>query len=524
MTRKHRFHCSGVFATCLLLILLGTAARSFGQYQFTTLNDPLGNSGTWAYAISGSNVVGYYEETGNDTASQNGFIYNTVTHAYKTLTAAGTQNTVLSGISGANIVGYNSNGGFIYNGSGYTYLGAPAGEQIGAPCGVYGSKVVGYYYDSLDTPHGYVLSGGAYTRTEPAGTDGNAAEGVYGNSIVGWYSNTKGRFGYYYNGTKYTTVSPPLASEANGGTTAYGIYGTDIVGSYFDANRFINGFLLSGTTYKVVDSPLGAYGTVPIGIDGTNITGFYTDVDGLTHGFLATPMQPLYTAILSATSRATTIPQAPGWATLTIGPTDGVTMSGGLPGGGTFIAEGYLQGVDGNQFVINISLAYLDPKTKGALGSLSGTITFAKTALNDFTGTLKWVKPAQTAGYYTAAINTNLNVVGSVYVDAAGKSVLPGFTTGTLDFTDSGKLSPTGTTHLNQAVKLTTANVLETTAPVQDKVTLALTAATGVFKGTFVYPGTTTPIPYAGILFQDQTKAIGEFQGPHGSGTVSLVK
>jgi hypothetical protein len=75
---------------------------------------------------------------------------------------------------------------------------------------------------------------------------------------------------------------------------------------------------------------------------------------------------------------------------------------------------------------------------------------------------------------------------------------------------------------LNESVTLNSGNALTLTPPIQDKLTITLTPSTGVFKGTFVYPGQKTPTAFGGVLFQDQVIGEGFFLGPNGSGTVNL--
>ena len=61
------------------------------------------------------------------------------------------------------------------------------------------------------------------------------------------------------------------------------------------------------------------------------------------------------------------------------------------------------------------------------------------TGNSDFNGTLAWTKPAQSKGDYPAAINANLEVIGSLYLVAKKGSVLPGFTGGTLELSDTSE-------------------------------------------------------------------------------------
>ena len=233
-----------------------------------------------------------------------------------------------------------------------------------------------------------------------------------------------------------------------------------------------------------------------------------------------------YTFLMSAISKSATVPQGVGYGTLTVGGTGGVIMAGALPDGEAFSAQGSLAtGASGRQvFVIDKNLAYPSVTNAGSGGFLWGTLTFAKvTGTSDFNGTLGWIKPQQNAGNYPASIIANLSVIGSHYTYATGKSVLPGFTSGTLAFTDGKALSVSGTTHLNQPLILDSTNQFTLlTSPALDKLSVVITPSTGVFKGSFVYPGQKTPTAFGGVFFQDQMIGSGFFLGPNGSGTVSL--
>jgi hypothetical protein len=65
-------------------------------------------------------------------------------------------------------------------------------------------------------------------------------------------------------------------------------------------------------------------------------------------------------------------------------------------------------------------------------------------------------------------------------------------------------------------------NALIVEAPDADNLKIRIEPASGLFKGTFVYPGQTKPTDFGGALFQDQTLGAGFFVGPGGSGQVSL--
>ncbi len=157
------------------LFLMGAAAINLpaAQYDFTTLKNPLGvgYQGTSALGISGTNVVGWFDDS---TRHRNGFLYNGSTYTTMNATYGGGTpaiSTIANGISGNNVVGYYmdasyNNHGFLYNGSSYTRLNEPSdqGAVAGAfAMGVSGNKVVGYYGTATGN-HGFLYNGSTYTR------------------------------------------------------------------------------------------------------------------------------------------------------------------------------------------------------------------------------------------------------------------------------------------------------------------------------------------------------------------------
>jgi hypothetical protein len=232
-----------------------------------------------------------------------------------------------------------------------------------------------------------------------------------------------------------------------------------------------------------------------------------------------------YTLLISATDTSPTVPQGTGYATMTVSPVGKAAMAGKLADGESFSVSGTTVTVTGTtQFVIDKSLTYPSVTVRNAKGSLAGTITFVTvTGTSDLSGTLGWMKPQQKRGAYSAAIDTNLDVIGSLYTPpGSGESVLPGFTNGTLVLSDTGTLSLSGATPLEKTVMLTSKNALVVTDPGGDKAKATITASTGVFKGSFLYPGQTKRTDFDGVLFQDQTIGGGFFVGPDGGGAVSL--
>jgi hypothetical protein len=234
------------------------------------------------------------------------------------------------------------------------------------------------------------------------------------------------------------------------------------------------------------------------------------------------PQAGRYTALMSATSGGPA-PAGCGYATLTVGKTGGVSLLGKLPDGDSVSSAGTLvAGAAGIQLLVYESLGCPSVAIRGARATLMGVLTFEKLPGSDFDGTLAWVKPQQTKGGFPAAVDTPLTVVGSLYDYTRAGSILAGFTSGTLELSDTGALSVSGSTQVEQGVMLTPPNRLAVTSPDPAMVKITVHASTGTFTGSFFYPqGRRTT--FGGVFFQDLDDGGGLFVGADGSGEVQLL-
>lgn len=161
-------------------------ATLYDGNNYTTIDVP-GAFATYAYGISGNNIVGYYEYNGG---SYNGFLYNGV--GYTPVAVPGALQTRAYGISGSDIVGFYQNNnssvlyGFLYNGSSYTTLAIPGASDTFAT-GVSGGNVVGYYYENGNY-YGFLYNGSSYTTLTVNGGS-TIAWGISGDVIVGDYGS-----------------------------------------------------------------------------------------------------------------------------------------------------------------------------------------------------------------------------------------------------------------------------------------------------------------------------------------------
>jgi PEP-CTERM motif len=282
-----------------VFVLFVAVARPVCGISFTTLDDPLGVHGTTVTGISGSDIVGWYEDASSVVHGflYDGSTYTTLDDPFATHTAS--EGTFAFGISGHDIVGQYDDPitgaihGFLYDGSTYTTLDDPlAGDETIAH-GISGGEIVGYYIVS-STTHGFIFDGSTYTTLDDSSRPTEAL-GISGNTIVGSFS-PPGPFqqGFVYEGSTFTTVTGPPGVGGN----ASGVSGTNVVGTYGDSSKGSHGFVFNGSSYTTIDDPLGLGTTSVTAISGNTIVGFYSDLAG-RHGFIATIPEPSTIALLA---------------------------------------------------------------------------------------------------------------------------------------------------------------------------------------------------------------------------------
>jgi hypothetical protein len=277
------------------MVLTAATLNAQSQYTYTTLGVPDG-SPTYATGISGTNIVGYYDDPGGTY----GFLYDG--NSYTTLSVPQATGTYPYGICGTNIVGYfydtnNVTHGFLYDGNNFTTLDVPDAQGTYAN-GICGTNIVGYYSDTNSVTHGFLYNGSCYMTLDVPGAQATYASGISCTNIVGYYSDTNSvTHGFLYDGNNYTTLDVPGAQA----TYANGISGNNIVG-YYQYGANFEGFLYSSTNFTTLYAPL-ADDTDANGISGNSIVGFYEGDFSLNYAeypFVATLNSPLLQIVLGA--------------------------------------------------------------------------------------------------------------------------------------------------------------------------------------------------------------------------------
>lgn len=179
--------------------------------------------------------------------------------------------------------------GFVESGGNFTTIDDPLAAQDTVTNGINDTgQVAGYYADANNIGHSFVYSDGNFTAIDdPLATNGTYAFGINDSGqTVGYYvdANNIGH-SFLYGDGNFTTIDDPLAAH---GAYAFGINDAgQVVGYYYDANSIGHGFLYSGGNYTTIDEPSSAGGTYAFGInDAGQIVGNYLDSNFNSHGFI----------------------------------------------------------------------------------------------------------------------------------------------------------------------------------------------------------------------------------------------
>src|SRR5207302_4494136 len=185
----------------------------------------------------------------------------------------------------------------------FTTIDVPFAGAFGTRCrGIHDSgKIVGRYAEPGPRVHGFLLSGGAFSKIDfPGAIDTFPRRINNSGQIVGGYTSVGGLIhGFMLAGGSVTPIDVPGALE----TDADDINNAGvIVGAYRDTNNHVHGYRLAGGVFTTVRLPgviQNSNGPVlndlndNVGIFGINdwgaITGTFLGRDGNFHGFIGVP-------------------------------------------------------------------------------------------------------------------------------------------------------------------------------------------------------------------------------------------
>lgn len=285
--------------TAVLVFALATGAvtqQGRGQsWTYKPLNYP-GSTQTIISGMSGSNVLGMYK----DTAGVNhGFVYNNDVASWKSLDFPGATETRTYDMSGNTIVGeYVSGGrmhGFTYDGMTWKTLDYPGSSSTNTACGISGSSIVGLYYPGTTGDQGYLYNGSTWKSLAYPGASTTCIYDISGDNIVGWYDSSSDfmSHGCVYNNANGTWRSVDYPGGLD--TCVYGVFGNTVLGTYIDPaqNYAWKAFIYDGTTWTTLTRP-GVLADCAIGMSGNIIVGTYYNT-----GYMLTIPEPATLSLLA---------------------------------------------------------------------------------------------------------------------------------------------------------------------------------------------------------------------------------
>lgn len=282
-----------IFAVLILVAPSLGLSQAFGA-TYTEINFP-GAQHTWARGISGSNIVGTYQDA---SGSYHGYFYDGT--SFTTLDVPFASETSPNGVSGSTVVGsyLDSNDqsyGFVYDGSSFTTIDHPLAthqyQYYGTRLlGISGSTIIGGY-----AIEAFVFDGATFVDfdypsppalyTVPLGIDGETIVGIYEPPITD-------QEGFIYDGTTFRTLNVPFGFR----TTPSGVSGNLVVGWYSDSKNARRSFIYDGSSFETFSYPLPGGGqTTSVqlwGVSGNRIVGNYRGADMYSHAFVATIPEP----------------------------------------------------------------------------------------------------------------------------------------------------------------------------------------------------------------------------------------
>jgi hypothetical protein len=220
------------------------------------------------------------------------------------------------------------------------------------------------------------------------------------------------------------------------------------------------------------------------------------------------PYAGQYTVIVPGTPGDPNMPEGDSFGTIKVDAAGNVSFTGVLADG-TKVTQRVPVSTDGD-WPFYVSLY------KG-LGSLLGWINFNTLPVDDLSEEVSWIKLNQPkTRLYQAGFTNQTAAFGSLYVAPVGTTNRAiEVTNGAVAFIGGNLAEPlTNSITLGPGSKVTNNS--------SNKLTLTITAKTGLFKGSVTPPGSTRPIAFQGVLVQTNNTGSGFFAGTNRVGQVRV--
>ena len=214
-----------------------------------------------------------------------------------------------------------------------------------------------------------------------------------------------------------------------------------------------------------------------------------------------------YTLAIAGSDDASLQPGGLGFGRASVNSLGALTFSGELGDGTAVYQSSFVSGQ--GQWPLYLSLY-------SGKGVMLGWLTFTNEVDRDVTGQVNWMKAPQRSKLYAGGFagEPPLEVVGSVYA-FTNRVPLLGINQGEV-ILKSGNLWQSITNQIQFAT-----NKIINLGP-SNRLSLAITASSGLFRGSVMPQAPGKPVPFSGILLQKPNAGYGHFLGTNQSGSVYL--
>jgi hypothetical protein len=279
----------------LTLVAVGIAAAPPLTFTFSDVHANKTAIETDTYAVNNyGTIAGDYVDT---NGVQHGMVHGAPTTTFDY--AKCTSSIAGYGIStGSTVAGWciNSNGipiGFTWTKRTGKFVDINFPKGTGTEVNGINDKgdLAGTYFDSGGIQHGFIKkAGGAFKSFDVTGDTAATAWGINNAGVACVYAfNSSGDYdSFLYDGKTFKKVGYPKAGPLGSVCHTPNNKG-DVVGTYYDTNGAVHGWLLHGGKYYPFDDPKASNSTRGDGLNDTlEIVGRYTPSTGGNFGFKAT--------------------------------------------------------------------------------------------------------------------------------------------------------------------------------------------------------------------------------------------
>jgi len=292
------------------------------------------------------------------------------------------------------------------------------------------------------------------------------------------------------------------------GRLKIGVANYSISGSLDLAQKGTNSIPRKGTNALTVELDFGISSNQVVGrvTDGLWEAPLMADRTSFNAKTNPCPYLGSYTIILPGQSNAASGPEGDGFGTIKVDGNGMASLVGTLADGTKISAKTPLSGV--GQWPVYVSMPG---------GTLLSWLNFSDRPADDLTGLMSWIKTAQSKSkFYPGGFTNETLAVGSSFVRATNLTATALELTETTITFSAGNLNSPITNSISWGAKNKITNLGD------NKLTLTVNSASGLFSGAVTDPNTGKSSKFAGALLQKQNRGAGFMLGTNLSSVVSF--